>query len=103
MKMKEAMALIKKSEKEISAKAKKKELQGFMVHFEKVEGHILSAGYFPDKHAGEKLIKTEDEAWEMASRFAKATDYKEYINIYVVNNNWRPVAYYATKAIRHEN
>jgi len=100
MKMKDAMALIKKSEKSISEAKKKKEPQGFMVHFEKKEGHTLASGYFPDKHAGEKLIKTEDEAWELAGKFAKATDSCEYINIYVVNNNWRPVDHYQTKAIR---
>jgi hypothetical protein len=105
MKMKEAMALIKKSEKEKSEKEKKKakELQGFMVHFEKKEGHILASGYFPDKHAGEKLIKTEDEAWELASRFAKATSPNEYVNIYVVDNQWRPVGHYTTKGIRTPN
>jgi hypothetical protein len=96
MKMKEAMALIKKSEKVKPEKPKK---NGFMVHFEKVDGRTLAAGYFPDGHT-EKLIKTEEEAWILAHRFAKATDSKEYINIYVVNGNWRPVAHYTTKAIR---
>ena len=37
-----------------------KENQGYMVHFEEKKGIMLHSDYFPDKHAGEDLIKTEE-------------------------------------------
>ena len=96
--MKEAKAIITNGLKE----KVKKEKMGFRVHFEKKEGHILASGYFPDK--GEPLIKTEDKAWELAHKFAKATSEKEYVNIYVINGvNFVPVGGYASKAFRKYN
>jgi hypothetical protein len=100
MKLKEAMALIKSAEKK---KPVKKEIKGFMVGFEKREDGMLCSGNFPDKYAGEKLIKTEEEAWELAKRFAKATDENEYINICVKDSHFRPVAGYYEKTIRRYN
>ena len=44
--------------------------KGYMVHFEWKEGNILRSDHFPDKHAGEKLINIEAEAWFLASKFA---------------------------------
>ena len=103
MKMKEAMAIIRKSEKakeKSIEKARKEKTTGFMVHFEVRERSILAARYFPDKHAGEKLIKTEEEAWELAHRFAKATP-ENYVNIYVIRgDNFVPVVGYNARAIR---
>ena len=86
MKMQDALDIIEKKEK------------GFMVHFEKREGHLLKSDYFPDKHAGEELISTEDEAWELAVKFAKSTSPAEIINIYVIDNNFNPVKDYTLKA-----
>lgn len=101
--MKEAMAIIRKSEraKEKSIeKARKEKTGGFMVHFEVRERSMLSSRYFPDKHAGEKLIKTEEEAWDLAHRFAKATP-ENYVNIYVIHGvNFVPVTGYNARAIR---
>jgi len=39
--------------------------KGFMVDFEHRTNGMLISGHFPDKHAGEPLIKTEEEAWEL--------------------------------------
>jgi hypothetical protein len=64
---------------------------GFMVSFEHKEGGVLESDHFPDKHAGEALIATEDEAWELARRFAAAT-VGRCVNIYVVNRNFAPVS-----------
>lgn len=87
--MKEAMAIIDAKEK------------GFRVAFEKVGGGVLRSDYFPDKDAGEDLIKTEEEAWELAKRFANAVSPKEYVNIYVVDNKSYPVSGYERKKL-HE-
>ena len=72
---------------------------GFMVHFERVEGHMQHSDMFPDKHGGEDLIETEYEAWEIAERFAKAAP-DNYINIYVINHKFSPVAGYESKKLR---
>lgn len=72
---------------------------GFMVSFEVKNSHILTSDYFPDKHSGEKLIETENEAWELAEKFAKATD-ENHVNIYVINHEFRPVANYQQKQLK---
>lgn len=90
MKLKEAMSIIDEKEK------------GFMVSFEVREGSILKSDYFPDKHSGEDLITTEDEAWELARRFADATD-KNYVNIYVIDKNFSPVKGYHQKKLKRNN
>ena len=93
MKYKDALSLINDGEK------KEKE-SGFMVSFERREGGMLHSDHFPDKHAGEKLIETEEEAWKLATSFANATDPKIYVNIYVTGADFVPVAFYASKTIR---
>jgi hypothetical protein len=90
MKFEKAMAIINT----------KRQPKGYMVHFEKVNGSILVSDYFPDKHAEEPLIKTEFEAWTLAQKFANATEPKEYINIYVINEKFEPVNGYFEKTIR---
>jgi hypothetical protein len=90
MKLKEAISIITEKEK------------GFMVSFEKRTGGILASDHFPDKHAGEDLIATEKYAWELAERFAKATD-DTYVNIYVVDNNFSPVIGYEEKKLKSYN
>jgi len=72
---------------------------GFMVSFEVVDGRVLSSDYFPDKHAGEKLIPTEEEAWELARKFANATD-NSYVNIYVVDHKFSPVYGYSERKLK---
>jgi hypothetical protein len=87
MNFKEAIDIIEKHER------------CFMVHFEVVEGGLLHSDYFPDKHAGERLIPTEIEAWELASRFAKATD-DNYVNIYVIDDKFKPVNGYESRIFK---
>ncbi len=72
--------------------------QGFMVHFEWVKGSMLHSDYFPDKHAGESLFSSEDEAWEQAGCFAKTTCGR-CVNIYVIKQNFTPVRDYKTRMI----
>lgn len=92
MKFKEALDIING--------IKKKE--GYMVSFEVKERGILRSDYFPDKHAGEPLIPTEEEAWELAEQFAKATD-GDVVNIYVIHHTFYPVKGYASKMLKNEN
>lgn len=86
MKFKEAMDIINKKENE-----------GFMVGFEWVKGGLRS-DHFPDKRAGEDLIKTEVEAWDLAKQFAEKT-YSKCVNIYVINANFSPVENYRDQLI----
>jgi hypothetical protein len=85
MKLQEALDIINK--------------KGFMVSFEKRDGSILRSDHFPDKHAGEKLISTEEEAWELANKFANATD-ETYVNIYVIDSTFSPVKNYIKYILR---
>ena len=71
---------------------------GYMVSFERREHGVLRSDYFPDKHAGEPLIKTEEEAWELAKRFDEATS-DDYVNIYVINQSFVPVNKYDLKKL----
>jgi len=87
MKLQEALNIIETKE------------NGYMIHFEKREGGILSSDYFPDKHDGEELISTLDEAWELAEKFAKGTD-EFYVNIYVVDHNFYPVEAYERSILK---
>ena len=87
MKYEKAMAIINT----------KRQPKGYMVSFEKVNGGILASDHFPDKHAGEPLIKTESEAWTLAQKFANATEPEEYVNIYVIDDNFNPVNKYFEK------
>ena len=74
--------------------------KGYMVNFEWVDGSCLRSDYFPDKHAGEPLIANEEEAWRLASEFAKNTVGK-YVNIYVVDNKFNPVPGYRSRKIEN--
>lgn len=87
MKFEHAMGIINKSE------------IGFMVHFEILDGVLLKSDFFPDKYAGEKLIQSEVEAWELARRFAKATN-ENTVNIYVINDKFLPVTGYEEKTLK---
>ena len=83
MKLQEALDIIENSKKE-----------WFMVAFEKRDRSMLTSGHFPDVHAGEAGIETEDEAWDLARKFAAATKALEYVNIYVIGKDFAPVADY---------
>ena len=78
------------------------ERTGYMVHFERVEGSVLASDHFPDKHAGEPLIATEEEAWVLAAKFAAAT-YGKCVNLYVIGSDFRPVPRYAERMIVNRN
>jgi hypothetical protein len=71
---------------------------GYMVHFERIEGSMLVSDYFPEKRLGEPLINTEQEAWDLAKRFAAAT-YGRCVNIYVIGENYAPVPGYEGRKI----
>jgi len=88
MKMQEAMDLINNKP------------QGFMVSFEWFGDGFLRSDYFPDKHAGEELIKYEHEAWELADRFARAMKGK-VCNLYVVGHDFKPVENYKQRYIKN--
>ncbi len=74
--------------------------KGYMVSFEHVDGGMLQSDHFPDKHAGETLIETEEEAWAMAKKFASTTVGK-CVNVYVVGANFVPVRGYALRKIEN--
>lgn len=97
MKYQEVIDLIRKNERK--PRLSKKVNEGFMVSFEKKSGGVLESKHFPDKRAGEPLIKTEEEAWNLAKRFASATD-DTIVNIYVTESNWVPVKGYEKRIIR---
>ncbi len=67
---------------------------GFRVHFEKVGGGSLTSDFFPNRE--EKLISTEIEAWRLANSFSTHT-FGKYVNIYVIDQNFRPVPGYEAK------
>lgn len=72
---------------------------GFMVNYQHKEGVILCSGHFPDKHGGEPLIPTEDEAWALAEQFAAFAP-SDYVNIYVIKGNFVPVENYKERKLR---
>ena len=72
---------------------------GYMVHFEWKKGGMLHSDYFPEKSANEKLIESEEEAWDLARKFASKTVGK-CLNIYVIRgDNFTPVSGYENKKI----
>jgi len=73
---------------------------GFMVHFERVEGHMLCGDGFPDKHGGEPLIANESDAWDLAAKFAAKT-VGRCVNIYVVRADFVPVDGYRERMIEN--
>ena len=89
MKFKEAIDIINGEHK-----------NGYMVSFEVKSGPILCSDHFPDKHAGEELIKTEADAWVLARQFAEKTKGK-CIHIYVIGSDFRPVPGYRDKIIEN--
>ena len=76
--------------------------KGFMVDFKWCGDGFLRGDHFPDKHAGESLIPTEHEAWELADRFARATKGKT-CDIYVVDSMFKPVKDYELRRIANSD
>ena len=72
--------------------------KGYMVTFDWKEGPILRSDHFPDKHAGEPLIESEEEAWNLAAAFAWKTVGK-CVNIYVIGDDFCPVPGYRSRKI----
>ena len=91
MLMKEALVILDQN--------KNKKSKGFMVSFEVKEGSLLRSDYFPDKHAGEDLINSEEEAWAFAYWFANASE-PEYVNILVIDSTFSPVKGYSEKMFK---
>lgn len=75
---------------------------GFMVSFEWKRDGMLKSDHFPDKHAGEKLIETEEEAWELAIKFASRTKGK-CVNVYVTKSDFVPVEGYSLRCIKNRD
>lgn len=73
---------------------------GYMVSFEKRIGHCLHSDHFPDKHGGEDLIQSVEEAWKLARQFAAATDPMEIVNVYVIDQTFSPIVGYDKLKIR---
>jgi len=67
------------------------EPDGFMVSFEWVRGGMLVSDHFPDKKAGEDLIDSEEDAWNLAKMFAEKTKGRT-VNLFVISSDYRPVA-----------
>jgi len=64
--------------------------KGYMVRFLRKENKMYTVDTFPDKFAGEELIKTEKEAITLATKFSEETK-GVFFNIYVVNYNFQAV------------
>ena len=92
MKLHDAIKLIESSEQQP---------KGFMVSCERLDPPFLRSDHFPDKAAGEPLFSTEEIAWDLAKRFAAATE-GTYYNIYVVDHHFFPVKGYTTLNPRRE-
>ena len=91
MKMQEALDIMEKVPKPA----------GFMVHFEWAGDGFLRSDYFPDVHAREPPIATEDEAWQMAAKFA-AKKRKRCVNVYVIRReDFAPVPRYRERMIEN--
>lgn len=80
-----------------------KKSQGFMVSWELKEGCVLKGDYTPDKHAGEKLLPTEEYAWALARLMHEKVDLTKYFNIYVIDSDFKPVQGYGAKTLNRYN
>lgn len=73
---------------------------GYMVSFEWLEGKLLRGDYFPEKHSGEHLIATQEEAWELATNFANKT-IGDVVNVRVVDSRFRSVEGFRCRLIKN--
>ena len=64
-----------------------REAYGFRVDMDHTDGYTIGGDGFPEthvRHNREHPISTLEEALDLAKRFAKKVDPKEYVNIHVV-------------------
>lgn len=73
---------------------------GYMISFDRTDGRFLTSDHFPDKHRGEPLIPTEEEAWVLAQKFAAKT-VGRCVNLCVVAHDFEPVPGYKTRKIEN--
>jgi hypothetical protein len=71
---------------------------GYMVSFEWRKNGFLIGDHFPEKNAGEKLIKDEETAWTLAQKFSRKM-IDEVVNVYVIDSKFRPVKGYREKIL----
>jgi len=93
MKMKDVLKIIKNHKR------------GYRVHFDRIilidrfpYNKIIEDDYFPEED--EPLIASEEEAWDLAKRFANATR-GTTCNLYVIDENFDPVPSYREKEIKN--
>jgi hypothetical protein len=71
---------------------------GYRVHFEHAGDGLLRSDYFPERD--EPMIEDEEEAWELARKFAARTRGR-CVNLYVVDQSWCPVPGYRYRKIEN--
>jgi hypothetical protein len=72
---------------------------GFYVTFEIIDGAVLTSDHFPENT--EELIPTEEEAWDLAQKFASKTQ-RKCVNIYVLDQDFRPVISYSSRMLNRK-
>jgi hypothetical protein len=72
--------------------------RGFVVMFEHKRGAILELDHFPE--GDERLIYTEEKAWELARAFAKETK-GSCVNIYIADEDFITVKNYKDNYIEN--
>ena len=93
MKMEQAMQIIDDDTLE--------DEKGFLVCFEQVVGIsriILMSDYFPEVLQGESPIPTEEQAWELALKFADKMKNRVY-NIHVICSDFSRSKLYRDKVL----
>jgi glycosylphosphatidylinositol transamidase (GPIT) subunit GPI8 len=93
MKMSEAKEIIDGEHQSIE------KYEGFMVCFDRRENGFLFGEFFPERTAGDELIKSEEEAWSLARDFARKASWA--VNIYVMDHHYQPVDGYKEKMIKN--
>jgi len=72
---------------------------GFVVSFEIRKRGLLEGDHFPDVRRGEGPIASEEEAWQLADKFA--ANYAQAVNIHVCeSHHFVPVPGYQKRQIR---
>ena len=73
---------------------------GYVVCFEVRSHGVLTSDHFPNVHAGEAGIATEDLAWELAGKFARAQHTAPVVNVFVRHaSNFCPVTDYQSRKL----
>lgn len=93
MKLKDAMAEIEKHEADLAVRP------GYRVRFQRREGGMLVSDHFPARD--EEAIPSEDDAWQLAQRFAATDpDGHSFVNIFVIHaHDWTPVKGYVQREL----